>query len=129
MFQWFSLGIYFRTLLTIQSEGEDINRNDSYFSIHFLIQYASMNGHMEGGKALDRLTVVHSGLGIAEWHEFTPDLAVPALHQRTLLGLVVISPCLAFLLKSDGINQMRLSSRLATETEEAVSFLEKCKRC
>ena len=88
-----------------------------------------MNGYMEGGKTLGSPTGVLSGLGIAEWHEFTPDHAVPDLCQRILLVLAAISPCLAFLLKSYGINQMCHSSNLATETEVAVSFLEKCNRC
>lgn len=79
-------------------------------------------------ETLGRPTVVLSGLGIAEWHEFILDHAVPALHQRILLGLVAISPCLSFLLKSYVINQMCLSSSLATEAEVAVSFLEKCNR-
>lgn len=72
--------------------------------------------------------MVLSRLGIAQGHEFTLDLDVPALHQRILLGLAAISPCLAFLLKSYRINQMCLSSNLAKETEVAVPFLEKCNR-
>lgn len=88
-----------------------------------------MDGHMEVGKTSGRSTVVLSGFGIEEWHEFTSDPAVPALHQRILLGLVTISPCLTFLLNSYGINHMYLSSNLATETEVAVSLLEKCNRC
>lgn len=45
------------------------------------------------------------GPDIVEQHERTPDHTVGTLHQMILLGLVAISTCLAFLLKSYRNNQ------------------------